>query len=102
VAGALKSKAQETFLDKCLSGRAFPSDIDEFVEQWHSKRNGPSLRECLGFSEEEYGLWVEHPKSLEIILFARARNLELGEAAKQYAKGEAREVLTWLKKARQR
>ena len=109
MAGALKSKRQETFVEQCLTGRAVASDIDDFVDQWHSGRGAGSLRTHLGFTEEEYALWVELPRSLSIIVFARTRNLELSEAAKLCEKstdgartastGIAREVSSWLKKA---
>jgi len=109
VAGTLKSKRQETFVEQCLTGRAVVSDIDDFVDQWHSGHGAGSLRTYLGFNEEEYALWVELPRSLSIILLARTRSLELSEAAKLCEKPTngtrsasssiAREILSWLKKA---
>jgi hypothetical protein len=108
VAGTLKSGKPKTFVEKCLAGTALCSDIDEFVDEWH-EGNGPgSLRAYLGFTKEEYALWVEKPQSLNVILFARARDLTLHDAVEKCANHsvapraasvrQAREIRLWLKR----
>jgi hypothetical protein len=82
VAGVLKSDKPTSFMGKCLAGEASPSDIDDFVDQWHEGSGEGSLRAFLGFTKEEYALWVEQPQSLDIILFARMRHLNLRDVVK--------------------
>lgn len=110
MAGTLKSERKTTFVERCLAGKAVASDIDDFVEKWHGGENSGSLRESLGFTVKEYALWVERPQSLNIIIFARMRGLDLPDALELCSKPavaaraastvEAKEIISWLKKTR--
>jgi hypothetical protein len=69
------SKPDATFVEKCLSGDAFADDIDDYIDQWHEGAGQGELHEFLGFTEEEYALWVERPEALGRILDARKQHL---------------------------
>jgi hypothetical protein len=96
------------FIDSVLEGDAFETEIDDFVEEWHEGKSGLSLPEFLGFSKEEYALWVEQPESLRSILFCRKHDINLGEhsewqeahrlAARSQGLGDPEELLNWLRK----
>jgi hypothetical protein len=103
VAGALKSEKRETFVARCLAGTAAPSDIDDFVERWHSSESSRSLRQCLGFTADEYAIWVRQPRALGIILFARMERMDLGDAVSLWDQvaDAAKAVLSMRKHPRQ-
>lgn len=63
----------ERFIDQVLAGEALWRDVDDWVERWHSGDGPPELRDHLGMTEDEYGLWVERPETLRLILRARER-----------------------------
>jgi hypothetical protein len=54
-------------------------DIDDFVAAWHRGRGAGTLRESLGFTEEEYALWVQRPDLLRAILVAHGLGLRISE-----------------------
>ena len=57
------------FIWKCLTGRAKPEQIDDYVEDWHKNPNTALiLSEYLGMSHEEYTKWVLNPPVLYTIL----------------------------------
>ncbi|KWV83083.1 hypothetical protein G7021_00970 [Pseudomonas carnis] len=62
-----------SFLELCLNGEARNCDVDTFIAQWHSglAGTGLELHEHLGFTWEEYQVWVTTPSALESILNAR-------------------------------
>jgi hypothetical protein len=96
------------FINLALEGEVLETEIDDFVELWHNSETGQSLAEFLGFTDEEYALWVEQPESLRSILFCRKQNVCLSEAdewrdahrvaARSQRNGDADELLRWLKK----
>lgn len=100
-------KNEKTFVDLCLNGEALLSDIDEFVESWHSSETGASLHEYLGLSWDEYALWVEKPQVLRFIMYSRKNDVCLAKATSQMEQPsvaaraanheELAEVFEWLK-----
>jgi hypothetical protein len=62
----------DTYIQLVQSGKLLAEDIDEFVEAWHASDDPRKLSEALGFSEEEYALWVEEPGALKMIITSRA------------------------------
>lgn len=74
------SKPDATFVEKCLSGEAFANEIDDYIDQWHEGSGTGDLHEFLGFTEEEYAIWVERSEALNHILFARKHGLPFDEA----------------------
>lgn len=101
-------KKADTFVEQCLKGQALPQDIDDYVDRWHDGGDNRTLPEFLGFSPQEYALWVERPNALRMILFAKRHRRPIEEvldeaanmraAARAASPDEAREVLRWLKK----
>lgn len=71
---------EKSFLALMMEGRAFPDEIDDFIETWHEGDDKSSLSEYLGMTQEEYRLWFHDPDALTIIAFARRLNKSLREA----------------------
>ncbi len=67
------------FVDRCLRGEVLVDDIDDYVDLWHEGGEDVSLHDFLGFTPEEYALWVERPDSIKFILNARQRGRPLDE-----------------------
>lgn len=65
------SRVALSFVDACLAGQRLADEIDDFVDQWHEGESQEPLSDFLGFTPEEYALWVENPDSLGWILHAR-------------------------------
>jgi hypothetical protein len=96
------------FIEKVLEGEVLETEIDDFVEQWHRSSANEQLAAFLGFTDEEYALWVEQPESLRSILFCRKNEIGLEEAsvwreahrvaARSQQRGDADELLRWLKR----
>jgi hypothetical protein len=106
------SDRSRSFVERCLAGEAFANEIDACVESWHEGNDPRPLDEFLGFTQDEYAIWVERPAALTFILFARKHSLALGEAlgfgemadegfaiaARAPSNDEANEIVDWLKK----
>jgi len=67
------SRNQGSFVDLCLGGSVRAEEIDDFVDAWHNGDSAEPIYDFLGMSREEYGLWVEQPRLLHLILEARRR-----------------------------
>lgn len=98
------------FLDACLAGDAIVSDVDDWVERWHSQGGAPdghsqSLGQFLGLDGDEYALWVERPESLRFVLAARKGRSPNVAGVKELAAAAARAtddqeavgVVAWLR-----
>lgn len=100
--------AQMNFIELVLEGDVLDTEIDDFVEQWHRGKTSQSLAGFLGFTDEEYALWVEQPDALRSILFCRKHSVQLSEAeewreahrlaARSQGVGDPEGLLLWLKK----
>jgi hypothetical protein len=101
-----------TFIDLLLSGDALQDDVDDFVDAWHEAEPDSSaatleLSEFLGMNEDEYGLWVEQPTSVQFIVYAHKYDRPVlaviqalstaGVAARAADQSEAKKLLRWLK-----
>ncbi|MGE5595566.1 MAG: hypothetical protein ACM3S1_05965 [Hyphomicrobiales bacterium] len=74
-----------TFVDLCLAGEVDTDEIELFIRDWHEGQDTRSLAEFLGFSDEEYALWVEKPAILPAILASRRSGSSLREAVEAVA-----------------
>ena len=74
------SKEHQTFVSLALSGEVIFDEIDDFVEAWHESDSKADLATFLGFTQEEYALWVSVPDSVGLILSARYEERPLNEA----------------------
>ena len=48
---------ENSFVQKCLNGEADLSELDEYIEYWHTHDVEISLREFLGLTHREYEEW---------------------------------------------
>lgn len=92
------------FLDACLQGEALIEEIDDYIEQWHMSEVDEELDQFLGFSEDEYELWLHNDNSvINSILFARKNKMPLRHydtltaVARSASKGDAERIISWLK-----
>lgn len=58
-------------MDACLSGQVAVETIDDAVQAWHEGDDCEPLRESLGFTIEEYALWMANPSCLPEIIERR-------------------------------
>lgn len=64
-------------MDLCLNGEARLSEIDEYIRMWHEGSDDRTLDEYLGFTKEEYNLWVQNSDVPKYVLYARRRNVDI-------------------------
>jgi hypothetical protein len=84
------SEANPTFIDLALNGDVLPSEIDDYVDEWHDGPSTLELYEFLGLTFEEYTLWASEPDSIDIILAARHRSQSLSKAVNDNLRQESR------------
>jgi hypothetical protein len=65
-----------SFIDRCVAGKSSLEEIDDYIDIWHKSDIAISLHEFLGFSEEEYSVWLKRPDYLDFII--NLRKLEAG------------------------
>ena len=102
------SSSQKTFVDRVLDGEALPEDIDDYVDAWHDSPNeSRPLQEFLGFSSDEYALWIEKPDTLSWIFMCRSQGIRLDTidweethqlAARAKTEEESEKLIAWLEK----
>ena len=51
-----------------MQNQANINDLDHFVEEWHDSASSLSVEEYLGLTREQYFLWCDDPKKLQIEL----------------------------------
>jgi hypothetical protein len=101
-----------TFLQQCLDGVVDPDEIDDFIDAWHEgEGDNEELHQFLGFTEDEYRLWLARPEFIYPILQAHRfgqplddavhDTLELGLAARAPTEAEAMLLVRWLKAKRE-
>ena len=75
----MSNKAQKppTFMESYLTGTVSAEDIDDYVDSWHATAGAGEIYEFLGFSEEEYALWLRDPDVLPHIARARVEGKAL-------------------------
>ena len=103
------SKAEMTFVEKCLAGEALADEVDDYVDRWHDGDGDPdaSLAKFLGFTDMEYRLWAEKPHLLQFIFNARRGGVPLDDArnddapyrlaARDLPAEDVEELTRWLK-----
>ncbi len=97
-----------TFVEQVLLGDALWTEIDDWVERWHSGSGDRSLQDFLGMTWQEYALWVEQPSTLRVILAARELGSDVEDlikapdefavAARSLSLDERNTVWQWLKR----
>jgi hypothetical protein len=99
--------SERTFVDRCIEGIAFLTDIDDFVDAWHDGDYNQPIWDFLGMKENEYELWVERPESLRFIVAAHRQHVAVGDvlqargpnliAARADNPDDADRVIKWLR-----
>lgn len=105
----MSKKSPATFVDACIAGRAFATDVDDWVDDWHDTEfvgQAPTLDEFLGFTPDEGRLWVEKPRALGAIIAAHQSRRSVEDvlhgqadyalAARSVSPEDAKDVLQWL------
>lgn len=71
-----KNMEKTPFIDVCLSGDATLSELDSYVEYWHTHETGNSLQAFLGLTDFEYEQYVKSSDAiLKDILLCRQKNI---------------------------
>jgi hypothetical protein len=65
------------FLPGYVAGDYLASEIDDFIARWHEIGPRMSLREFLGFEEDEWEIWIVDDSSLGQIAIARENNVPI-------------------------
>lgn len=96
----------KTYVDQVLDGSALWTDIDDYIERWHGDAGSTEIEDFLGMTPSEYGLYVEQPRSLRLILAAHSSGESVEElltetdehavAARGLDPADAETVRTWL------
>ena len=73
--------SHRSFLSLVLAGEAMTDEIDHYIDQWHEGSLGLSLHDYLGMTREEYGLWLDSPDLLPLIIASRKLNKPLNAIA---------------------
>lgn len=74
------SKGRQTFVEQALIGLAMYDEVDDFVDAWHESDSRETLANYLGFTAEEYALWVSAPDSVGLIISARQESRPITQA----------------------
>ena len=56
-----------TFIDLVLAGKASLEDIDDWVRRWHCGETLLELRDWLGMTEQQYGLWLKASEAVTLM-----------------------------------
>ena len=62
------------FITRCITGDADPADIEDEIEEWHTKdAQGKLLHEFLGMTVEEYNLCLNNYLYVNRIIESRVK-----------------------------
>ncbi|HBK06782.1 MAG TPA: hypothetical protein DDZ81_13075 [Acetobacteraceae bacterium] len=84
-------------------------EIDDFIDRWHEQPVGLALHDYLGMSREEFGLWLDQPDMLPLIIASRKLNKslnliandnlqEMRLAARTDDSGKVKRLQAWLQR----
>lgn len=68
----LTVEENESFIGRCLAGKAEPDQIDDYIKLWHepSAKSRP-LYKYLGFTQEDFSIAIYRPEYLTDLLASR-------------------------------
>lgn len=69
----------KTFIDKCLVGDLLLDELDDYILEWKNSDSSLELHEHLGFTENEYRLWVDDATTINLILYAHEKHLDIND-----------------------
>ena len=59
------------FITLCAKGECELDEVDDFVEAWHHSNSPLPLHVFLGFSSEDYNIWLFKPEYLKAVVIDR-------------------------------
>lgn len=71
------------FIQLCLNGTALLDDIDNYIELWHDSETNLELHDFLGFTQQEYSLWLEDSSLLPYIIIAHREKRKIDDVIKE-------------------
>jgi hypothetical protein len=95
---------ERTLVDAVLAGDTLAGDIDDWVDEWHDGADTRPLHESLGFTEDEYALWVEQPSVLAFLLQSRKYHIrlqdvvEMNEAHLSSSRQDTERLIAYLRR----
>jgi hypothetical protein len=106
--GGQSMSEEMKFLPGHVAGEYLASEIDDFIDRWHEEKPSCTLRDYLGFDEDEWDVWLMDDSALGQIALARQINVPIREQmynANRYALAartdkpvQAEQILAWLQK----
>jgi hypothetical protein len=64
------------FIQNCIRGEAFLSEVDNYIDQWHNSETDMPLHTFLGMSKQEYALFVQDEIYLTSIVTAHKEKVD--------------------------
>jgi hypothetical protein len=61
----------DNFVERCVTGKAHPDEIDDYIELWHDSDSDSPLHEYLGLTWDEYRAWAANKTILVEIVASR-------------------------------
>lgn len=65
------------FITLCAHGICELDEIDDFIEAWHQSNHPFPLHTFLGFSSEDYNIWLLRPDYIEAVILDKKKFLGL-------------------------
>ena len=62
---------KKTFIEDGLNGDASPSNLDDYIEYWHTHDTESTLQEFLGMTDYEFELWGKSSDTIVGDIFER-------------------------------
>lgn len=69
----------KSFIEDYLHGDATLSDLDNYIEYWHSHETGNTLQEFLGMTDYEYEQWLYAADAIVNIIQCRRHGIDFFE-----------------------
>lgn len=99
---------RKTFVELCVQGKVLPSEIDDYIEEWHVSEEASEIHDFLGMTWDEYSAYVAQPDLLDHIITAHleGRNYidvvteaqDFSLAARSPRPEDAHRLMEWLDK----
>lgn len=72
-----KNNSGIDFITLCAQGMCELSEIDDFIDAWHCSSHPLPLHTFLGFSLEDYNIWLLRPDFLQAVVIDKQKVLGL-------------------------
>jgi DNA-directed RNA polymerase specialized sigma subunit len=98
--------SNKTFIEKCIDGEALAFDIDDYLEEWHTRPTKQEVYDFLGMTKIEYNAWALDDSVLPYIIKAHKNNTDFTTinfdeyqqiAARNKSSDDVINLLKWIK-----